>query len=152
MTNKDKTVKIKAKYDCGAGGYKAGDVFEARLSRDEFMFRDNQDSPRHRYVKEFTIISEEPAIEVGSEWVSALKGHDNRELKVTATSNKMALLQWIDTGKEFAAQLSYFGNQYKPKPKTVTMYFYKDGGGNLCARPSTTTFPEILFTREIELP
>lgn len=93
----------------------------------------------------FTVIEEqEPEIAVGSEWVSA--GGDSFTVKYVGDYN--VFIKWHGNGFESYRSIVRLGTDYKPKPKTVTMYFYKDKCG-LHARE--LDFGDSLFTREIEL-
>lgn len=144
MTNEDKTVKIKAKYDCPCTFYKAGDIFDARIQIDEYVFKDKYGSPRHRSLEEFTIIPDEPAIEVGSEWVSS-NGVD----WTVAYVGKYVIIKRGQ--QELSVGINTFKEKWKPKPKTVTMYFYRVVDRYI-AYSYKQTACAFDFTREIELP
>lgn len=148
MTSKDKTVKIKAKYDCAYSGYKSGDVFEATYDGQCYSFVDHICRDRYRDEEEFTIVPEDPTIEVGSEWVN----HKGNALTVEYVGKYCSVCTWNDTGKEFASPIKGHLKFYKPKPKAVTMYFYRDGADMLCASEYEPRIYNTLFTREIELP
>lgn len=149
MTSKDKTVKIKAKYDDRApSGYNKGDVFQAILKDGFYYFMDNDGQDRYRPEEDFTIIPDEPTIEVGSEWVD----HKGAVLTVDHVGNHLLICTWNESGREFASSIKNHLKFYKPKPKTVTMYFYRQHTERLFASEFPPNFTETLFTREIELP
>lgn len=147
---KEKNVKIKAKEDCHFGAYKVGDVFEAHETPVSYLFKDNDGDERLRHKSEFDVVPDEPAIEVGSVWVNA-HGH---ELTVNYASKEIAICTWKHNGKEFASPLKNHLKFYKPKPKTVTMYFYERRGGGYDAFDFElgASYNGLAFTREIELP
>lgn len=147
MTSKENTVKIKADGRDYAGGYDKGDIFEARIDDGFYYFKDSNGDDRYRHESEFTLIPDEPAIEVGSEWVN----HKGNALTVEYVGKYCAVCTWNDTGKEFASPIKNHLKFYKPKPKTVTMYFYKIDSGYM-AREEEIVGVDAIFTREIELP
>lgn len=138
-------IKIKAKYNCLAGRYKKGDVFQAKKDEGCYLFRDSHGHDRMRVADEFNVIADEPVIEVGSEWV-----RDNCYYEVTAIGKHSVMLYSHETNSEFACHIVSLEASYTPKPKTVTMYFY-ESMGRITALDYKTHAP-VLFTREIELP
>lgn len=140
---KEKTMKIKAKFDDVVGGYEAGDILEACIQIDEYIFKDKYETPRHRHIEEFDVVPDEPAIEVGSVWVSS-NGVD----WTVAYVGKYVIIK--RGNQELAVNIDKFKEKWTPKPKTVTMYFYKDGIGGFSA--FSQRLAEPCFTREIELP
>lgn len=93
----------------------------------------------------FEVVEDEPKIEVGSLWI-----HDNGlEYEVTAVGETKALVKC--GGEEYHYRVKDLGTIFKPKPKTVTMYFYKYEGEYYAKQTKPTNFP-LEFTREIELP
>lgn len=99
---------------------------------------------RSAHKSHFTIIPDEPAIEVGSEWLS-----QNNVTWRVVYSGKSIVVTHGNT--ENTLRREKFLEKYKLKPKTVTMYFYKLGV-QLCACELKPASTPILFTREIELP
>lgn len=94
----------------------------------------------------FEVVEDEPKIEVGSLWI-----HDNGlEYEVTAVGEKVALAKHDDV--EYQVRISNFGKSYKPKPKTVTMYFYKMNNGEYESYSWKIHDVPFSFKREIELP
>lgn len=179
MTSKDRTVKIKAnKYIEGV--ITEGKMYEARELVNGYVFTNDVGKKDYAHKSHFTdetiadgvfrvVVnadqfhvgptpdwiftkpkqSAEPAIEVGSEWVN----HKGNALTVEYVGKHCAICTWNDTGKEFASPIKNHLKFYKPKPKTVTMYFYKSEGGNYHACDGKVTcMGPLLFTREIELP
>lgn len=99
------------------------------------------------HVSHFTIIPDTPQIEVGSEWVSS----SGSELKVNYVGVNAVVCTWTENGREFTSSIKKHVKFYKPKPKTVTMYFYYDNGGALLASSHMPRIYLTAFTREIEL-
>lgn len=100
------------------------------------------------YIPSLFEVVDEPKIEVGSLWI-----HDNGlEYEVTAVGETKALVKY-EAG-EYDCPIKEFGIKFKPKLKTVTMYFYERSGGGynafdfeLCA-----SYNSLAFKKEIELP
>lgn len=87
-----------------------------------------------------------PQIEVGSEWVNkaGLTG------EITAIGKDSVLIM-VD-GYEARWTKGGLVSEFKPKPKTVTMYFYTDCKGLTHAYSEPMpVFGDYLFTRKIEL-
>lgn len=181
MTNKEKTVKIKAnKYIEGI--ITEGKVYEASELINGYVFKNDVGKKDYAHKSHFTDVTvadgtfrfvvnahdfgvtpkldwfnptldcaDEPAIEVGSEWVN----HKGNALTVEYVGKHCAVCTWNDTGKEFASPIKNHLKFYKPKLKTVTMYFYNDNGSlRAYDSPVIINFhiKPVAFTREIELP
>lgn len=84
-------------------------------------------------------------IEVGSEWVSS----NNVTWKVSYVGSHYVVIN--KDKQEICVGVAKFRDKYKPKPKTVTMYFY-EFGGEYCAQQTKPRMFPVSFTREIELP
>lgn len=94
----------------------------------------------------FKVVEDEPKIEVGSLWI-----HDNGlEYEVTAVGETKVLVKL--NGDEFLVDIVGFGNLFNPKPKTVTMYFYKMNNGEYESYSWKIHNVPFSFKREIELP
>lgn len=88
---------------------------------------------------------EEHVIEVGSEWVS-----NNGVTWIVRYVNKYVVLN--KDNMEICVGFEKFLDKYKPKPKTVTMHFYKDCKGLIHSYSEPMpVFGEHLFTKVIEL-
>lgn len=100
-------------------------------------------------VKGWFELIEKPQIEVGSEWVATLAKQGEKTLIVLHVGQQMSLCKWVSDDREFSVKNTDFNTAYKPKPKTVTMNFYKVGGKYYAY--SVKQVGEPLFTKEIEL-
>lgn len=144
MPTEEKTMKIKAKFDCLFGDYEVGDVFEAQETTVSYVFKDNNGDERLRHKSEFDVVPDEPAIEVGSVW----RDDEGNEHTVKFSSENTV----VYGDGDWCADPEDFLRLCKPKPKTVTMYFYKDYAGAIMASDFEPRIYSTLFTREIELP
>lgn len=95
-------------------------------------------------------LGESPQIEVGSEWVATLAKQGEKTLVVLHVGQQMSLCKWVADNREFSIKNTDFNTAYKPKPKTVTMYFYKTPHGYV-GYSDKHPFDAPLFTKEIEL-
>lgn len=93
----------------------------------------------------------EPAIEVGSEWLSDYPPEGFATVKYVG--DYKVFIKWSD-GSEGERGIDSFRNNFRPKPKTVTMYFYLWRGEYISFDKEQTIdlFGPLIFTREIELP
>lgn len=87
-------------------------------------------------------VDDTPQIEVGSEWVSG----EGNVYTVKYASDKTVVYGEDD----LCAYTDEFIKLLKPKPKTVTMYFYKTPHGYV-AYSEHHPFDTLAFTKEIEL-
>lgn len=109
----------------------------------EWYYVENDRGDKESYHKShFTEVND---IEVGSEWVGL---NNEEEVKVDYVSDHIV----VYGNGEYNASPHLFTSWYKPKPKTVTMYFYEEIGGDYFARSYKLQCTPIAFTREIELP
>lgn len=91
---------------------------------------------------------EEPMIKVDSEWIT--KG--GKSVRIKYIGHTYLLYEDLKNSDEKSELISFFKAAYKPKPKTVTMYFYKDCLGLVHSYSTPMPkFGEHLFTKEIEL-
>lgn len=100
-------------------------------------------------VKPEQVMPDTPQIEVGSEWVWV-------EAKETTTvkyaGDEKVFYKWNTDGSEGCEDIDSFLEHFKPKPKTVTMYFYKDCKGLVHSYSEVMpVFGDYLFTSEVEL-
>lgn len=128
-----------------------GKIYECELHPSSNHFWVSCDSHELDFIhKDWFDLVEEPVIEVGSEWVSSKNG---MPYIVTAIGEQKVLCKHSTSEKdEYALNKDDFNTIMKPKPKTVTMYFYKDCVGLVHSYSEPMSmFGEYLFTKEIEL-
>lgn len=178
MTSKERTVKIKANKDI-EGVITEGTVYDASEIINYYVFKNDRGEKDYAHKSHFTVVGgaedvfraiinadrfhigqtpdwvvtkpkqgDEPTIEVGSEWVD----HKGAVLTVSHVGKNLLIYTWNESGREFASSIKNHLKFYKPKPKTVTMYFYRQHTERLFASEFPPNFTETLFTREIELP
>lgn len=103
------------------------------------------------YAYKFTVRTEQVVpcttqIEVGSEWVNSVLTCTIKYVGKTKVFKEFA------DGSECESYIDDFLARWKPKPKTVTMYFYTDCKGLTHAYSELMpVFGDYLFTKEIEL-
>lgn len=138
------TSKVKIKAVISLYGVTGGAVYHADIVGDRYRFINNYGVPDLAHKSHFVLIADEPAIEVGSEWVS----QNNVTWKVVYAGKSVVVVRG---NTENTLRREKFLEKYKPKPKTVTMYFYYIGK-HLCANDYMPHGYTQAFTREIELP
>lgn len=90
------------------------------------------------------VVPDTPQIEVGSEWVN--------EDGTTAIVKYASEHTVVFGEKDDCYDTECFTADFKPKPKNVTMYFYKDCKGLVHSYSEVMpVFGDYLFTREVEL-
>lgn len=151
---KENKMKVKAK-DTGIKYVTAGKEYcvIAQRNKDtddrlQYFIKDDQGVTKWFHHSHFTVIEEQkPEITVGSEWVWV-------EAKETTTvkyaGDEKVFYKWNTDGSEGCEDIDSFLAHFKPKPKTVTMYFYKLGT-QLCSCEVKPASTPVLFTKEIEL-
>lgn len=87
-----------------------------------------------------------PQIEVGSEWVDPYR----HAITVLGVGDEEVFIKNHTMNIEHTYKKDKFLAELKPKPKTVTMYFYKLPHGYV-AYSDKHPFDTVAFTKEIEL-
>lgn len=141
------------KVKCTAGDLKRvtnGKMYDILGTNDDlswYFISNDEGMVDHYHKSHFTVI-DEPKIEVGSEWVW---NDTNQELIVKCVGDSSVFYQWKEDKSEGCEEIEQFLKYFTPKPKTVTMYFWRFDG-DLYATNVEPTHTPLLFTREIELP
>lgn len=93
-------------------------------------------------------IQDTTQIEVGSDWV----GYDGIVYSVVYIGDMIVVIKEKNGIQEIGVDKFSMTDIYKPKQKTVTMYFYRDCKGIVHSYSEPMPkFGEHLFTKEIEL-
>lgn len=137
-------MKVKFTVVKGCGDITEGKIYESNYIEGDIIVFQGDTRSGQIHKKYCKIIPDTPPIEVGSEWLSKKRGVN----KVKYVGDVIVLEN--SQGKEFSIKTEYFHKSYSPKPKTVTMYFYKLGN-QLCACEVEPASTPVLFTREIEV-
>lgn len=142
-------MKVKCVKTCGHIGVTLGKVYNETGNLAGYIYIKNDNSAEIAYPDYlFERVNEAHKIEVGSEW-NDVEGGLNTSFRVDYIGDQRAFIT-NEVGEELSVPLNQFGKAYQPKPKTVTMYFYKLGT-QLCACEVKPAATPVLFTREIEL-
>lgn len=88
-----------------------------------------------------------PDIEVGSEWVDPWR----HTCTVLCVGEEEVFIKNHTMNREYTYKKDKFLAELKPKPKTVTMYFYKDKEGRISATDYDIKYSDYICKKEIEL-
>lgn len=121
-----------------------GALYDVLSSDDTYYYIDGGVGGGGYEKHRFTVIPETTQIEVGSEWVS-----DDGAIAIVKYASEHTV---VFGEKDDCYDTKHFIEDFKPKPKTVTMYFYKDCKGLVHSYSEVMpVFGDYLFTREVEL-
>lgn len=140
-------MKVKARTSIGRY-ITEGKVYDVSVSNDQeqYLIRCDHGIKDFVHMSHFSVVPDTPQIEVGSEWV----GYDGLVYSVVYIGDMIVVIKEKNGIQEIGVDKFSMTDIYKPKSKTVTMYFYKSPHGYV-AYSNEHPFYTIAFKKEIEL-
>lgn len=113
-------MKVKAAQGCHSSltEGKVYEVVKEMESYNRFRVRNDNGIIEWYAKSHFTVV---PAIEVGSEWVT----NGGKSVSIKYIGSQYLIFTDLKNNDEQSMSISFFEETYKPKTKTVTMWFYE---------------------------